>query len=490
MMNRRYAFLWLVTLAATAFGQQPRLSQLEDCLRQQGYYIGHNINNTDYVIKHTLQGFVYARGADASLWPDSMLPQRRQQLVSALDAIREAFTDLSKEESESHLYENHKNGADTIEYSVGFLAGRKSVPSSHDNRSQLFNSAREAANFTYKKDADGRDMGIYMHAYHENRGISWDDMKPFDIAAFEAHIQPAFASLKKLKGAYSCPIYWRHDEGFDDDVNHGLHVTFFYNGNKQPGLATGTRYFIPAQYKAEANALFRQLDALAYEYVSRHRDQVYEYRNKPEDPYYNIQETFSGEMVWTHGHQGSDNYALIYRREADGLHILSLTSKGEAWMPKEWAKLKSYTNGKKVYLKATEQAEYRMTVAEAIAARQWHVDITSMNTMRYGSRSVTPDFYLELHGNTLRSYLPYLGQAQASPTLSPSKGLNFEAPVQQYKVSRPKSKKYTQLDIDVRTQEDSYHYVINLYNSGEAIIRVRSLNCDPISFDGTLETLH
>ena len=57
-----------------------------------------------------------------------------------------------------------------------------------------------------------------------------------------------------------------------------------------------------------------------------------------------------------------------------------------------------------------------------------------------------------------------------------------------YKTSTPKSKKYTQLDIDVRTKEDSYHYVVELYDSGEAYIRVRSLNRDAISFDGTLVT--
>ena len=79
-----------------------------------------------------------------------------------------------------------------------------------------------------------------------------------------------------------------------------------------------------------------------------------------------------------------------------------------------------------------------------------------------------------------------LGQAQVSPTLSPSIGLNFDKPVLKYKESKPKSNKYTQIDIDVRTQEDSYHYMIQIYDSGEATIRVRSLNRDPISFDGTM----
>ena len=126
-----------------------------------------------------------------------------------------------------------------------------------------------------------------------------------------------------------------------------------------------------------------------------------------------------------------------------------------------------------------------MAVLGAIDMKRWHIDITTMNTMRYGSRTVTPDFYLELRGDTLRSYLPYLGQVQVSQ-LSPSIGLNFEEPVQQYKESKPKSNKYTQIDIDVKTREDSYHYVINIYDSGEATIRVRSLNRDPVSFDGSL----
>ena len=147
-------------------------------------------------------------------------------------------------------------------------------------------------------------------------------------------------------------------------------------------------------------------------------------------------------------------------------------------------KKNSANQARGLYTHTYEREE--MKPSDAIAAKQWHIDIHSMNTMRYGSRMVTPDFYLELRGDTLHSYLPYLGQARVSPTLSPSIGLNFEAPVLSYKESIPKSKKYTKLDIDVRTKEDTYHYIVELYDSGEATIRVRSLNRDPISFDGTM----
>ena len=142
---------------------------------------------------------------------------------------------------------------------------------------------------------------------------------------------------------------------------------------------------------------------------------------------------------------------------------------------------------KENFHKLTKKERRQVTVLGAIDRKRWHIDITTMNTMRYGSRAVTPDFYLELRGDTLRSYLPYLGQAYQSPTLSPAIGLNFEESVLQYKESKPKSNKYTQIGIDVRTREDTYHYVIDIYDSGEATIRVRSLNRDPVSFDGTME---
>jgi len=174
---------------------------------------------------------------------------------------------------------------------------------------------------------------------------------------------------------------------------------------------------------------------------------------------------------------------LVDDSDDDGLNLYA--AKDKDGMPEGWTDLRS--NDQKSRRKLTKKERQQVAVVDAIAAKRWHIDINTMSTMRYGSRTVTPDFYLELRGDTLRSYLPYLGQVHASPTLSPSIGLNFEEPVLTYKESKPKSNKYTQIDIDVKTKEDSYHYVIELYGNGQAYIRVRSMYRDPISFDGTLE---
>lgn len=125
----------------------------------------------------------------------------------------------------------------------------------------------------------------------------------------------------------------------------------------------------------------------------------------------------------------------------------------------------------------------RRAVEQAVADRQLRIDVTSMSTMRYGTRMVTSDFFLRLHGDTLQSYLPYLGQAYQAPMASPARGLNFEERITRLTESRPKADQ-VRLDIDVKTDEDTYHYIVDIFNTGKADIRVQSQHRDAISFNG------
>ena len=511
IMNRRFLIILGFVLATTAFGQNQRLKQLEDCLQKQGYEIGYSQWNTGGGRSIT-RNWTFAFGARGEKiinrmyhrTPDSIVALRRKPLAIAIDSIRAAFSDLSKEGVESHQYEKHDGCADTIEYSIGFFEGRRDLQARTNltGKHVYFHNAKEQASFSYYKDCDDWDKGNYWHRCESDNRIS---LQSFDVESFEAHIQPAFAVLKSLKGAATYPVYWRHDKEYKDSLAGGrISLILGYDDVDHAGLVTGSHYFIPAQYKAETNALYRQLDSLTFDYVNRYPEQVHHYNTSSELPYatyptdeYTSYTEFNSNIVQhipssklqgdVYG-MGDINYYFFFYLMEDGLHILSITSKGEGWMPMEWQKLKSWINGKKEYLKGAEQNAKRQAVVDAVAAKKWRIDIHSMNTMRYGSRTMSPDFYLELRGDKMHSYLPYLGQARVSPTLSPSIGLNFEEPVLSYKESQPKSKKYTQIDIDVKTREDNYHYVIQLYDSGEATIRVRSLNRDAISFDGTLVT--
>jgi hypothetical protein len=109
--------------------------------------------------------------------------------------------------------------------------------------------------------------------------------------------------------------------------------------------------------------------------------------------------------------------------------------------------------------------------------------------MRYGNRNVGADFFLELHGDSVRSYLPYLGVAHQAPMMSPGIGLNFDTRAISIKESHPKAD-LSRLEIDLRTSEDRYSYTVELYDSGKAYIHVSSQHRDPISFDGELVAIN
>ena len=133
--------------------------------------------------------------------------------------------------------------------------------------------------------------------------------------------------------------------------------------------------------------------------------------------------------------------------------------------------------------RAERLAQTRQSIMEALANRQLRIEVRSMNTMRYGSKIVTSDFFLELRGDTLRSYLPYLGVAHQAPMGSPSEGLNFETVMKSYQQSNPK-RDLARLEIEAKTKEDFFVYHIDVFYTGKAVISVRSQHRDPISFDG------
>ncbi len=122
-------------------------------------------------------------------------------------------------------------------------------------------------------------------------------------------------------------------------------------------------------------------------------------------------------------------------------------------------------------------------VAESLANRHLRIRVNAMNPARYASRVVSYGFYLELKGDTLESYLPYMGRVYQSAAFSTSEGLNFEAPVLGYQETRPK-KDMSRIELQVKTRDDVYDYILDVYDTGQALIRVRAQNRDGISFDG------
>ena len=375
-MKQLLTVILLASVAIAARSQQsnPQLHQLEQYLLEQGYGVSHTQSTgTERGISHQWsamlsayiihpQSAIDSTMSEAALRRivhqyDSINHLRRQRLTHVLDSIRTTFARLGKDASESYLYEYHKDGTDTIKYSLAFRRDDGALRTYRYNNSVYFNNAGEVALFDYTRsnDSDGHgatDWGYYSHLYTIGNDISWDDMQPFDHAAFEALIAPALKAAKKLKGAKAYPVYWRHDEGFNDDVGPNGNLVgktvrqSDYGHNSHYGLTTGTLYFIPIQHEAEAKALYRQIDSLAHSYVDSHPEQYYTYTFSSDFRYGNLRDMVRGQDI-----KGDASYDLKALADDAGFYILSINTKGELWIPRDWSRLKSYVNGKMEYLK-------------------------------------------------------------------------------------------------------------------------------------------
>ena len=144
---KKYIFtLLLAFLAATAQGQpNQRLQQLEDFFQQQGIGVSHKQTNAiDGSITHVMHAYPNMVNLQAASFSediseeekqkviheyDSINALRRQYFDNILDSIRITFAILGKDASENYMYEYHKNGVDTISYSLAFLGENDTLQS-------------------------------------------------------------------------------------------------------------------------------------------------------------------------------------------------------------------------------------------------------------------------------------------------------------------------------------------------------------------------
>ncbi len=285
--------------------------------------------------------------------------KRNRPHLMALDSIRRAFSVLSSQASESYLYEFHKGDRDTIEYSIAFAKeNNDSIQTDKHRNAMAFRNVREVGRFHYHKYISTGSIkgtigsGRYAHWHYEDNPLSWKELKPFDGEAFQQVIKPLFKRALKTKGVKSYPIYWRHDEGYNDDTEGDIMTKAKWvvedsEENKPFGLTTGTHYVFPKEQEALALEVLHDLDSIAFAYVNAHPEQLYSYHKYTKYYTGSWSTLLEGSVYRRYKEQVYELHSFL---DDDGFHIVSITTIGNMWMPKDWKRLKSWTNGKRVYL--------------------------------------------------------------------------------------------------------------------------------------------
>lgn len=135
--------------------------------------------------------------------------------------------------------------------------------------------------------------------------------------------------------------------------------------------------------------------------------------------------------------------------------------------------------------RAAKAAEQAKKVTAALNERHYVIAIDRMIPMRGASRSVSYGYSVEVRNDSLISHLPYFGRAYNVP-YGGGKGLNFDAPISSYKEFQKKSDRRS-IEIGLVNDEDTYVYVIDVFDNGSASLQVTSRQRESISYSGKME---
>lgn len=140
-------------------------------------------------------------------------------------------------------------------------------------------------------------------------------------------------------------------------------------------------------------------------------------------------------------------------------------------------------------LTSAEKAERRERMAQAVekalSERHYKVEISTMNPRRGKTINVSPDFSLEVKGDTLVSYLPYFGRAYNVP-YGGGKGLNFTAPIADYQEAEGRNGVHL-VAIKVSNEEDTYLFRLEIFGNGNASIDLTAHERESISYTGNMD---
>lgn len=135
--------------------------------------------------------------------------------------------------------------------------------------------------------------------------------------------------------------------------------------------------------------------------------------------------------------------------------------------------------------RAERDAKIAQSVEKALAERRYTVSINTVYPRSGRVVNVSPDYSLEVKGDTLVSYLPYFGRAYNVP-YGGGKGYNFTAPITDYQATKNR-KGNTRITFRTYNEEDVITFMLDIFPNGNATIDVTAREREPISYSGQME---
>lgn len=134
--------------------------------------------------------------------------------------------------------------------------------------------------------------------------------------------------------------------------------------------------------------------------------------------------------------------------------------------------------------KAEREAAITRQVQEGLDTRHYTIAVDWMRPLGGMAQHVSSNYELKVNVDEVDSYLPYVGEAYRLP-YGGGKGLNFKGKIENYSINYLTSNR-SHIEFQVNNGEDVYHFRIDVFNNGKAIIDIIAQDRDAISFDGEM----
>ena len=123
-------------------------------------------------------------------------------------------------------------------------------------------------------------------------------------------------------------------------------------------------------------------------------------------------------------------------------------------------------------------------IKNVVQNKKYIIYCDQMYPQRGRSRHVGREYTVEMKGDKVRSYLPYMGVAQ-SASYSGMNILDFEEEYINYKYKEGK-KGDILVSFRVQNGNESMEYSITFYSNGKVNMHIRPMRRDPVTFTGEL----
>lgn len=364
-MNKTITFLILALVCAVSKAQvNPKISQLFEELKETKTTLfnrppsivkrgGRDNYDNPPQLDYSLY-FYYRpdliRGRKDTLFVDSVLRVEKACFEKRVKAIRRTISELQKEAQDTLHFENHTGGKDTIFYSMNFCRDSSRVHKYSDNKYTYFYSD-EYLDFLLES---GRREDAFEVRLRYTATLPRIDSYS-DVYTLE-DLNDDIESLFNEHGISYRNALWQHDEAYSDSIWNDNEADYRkdwlnivnYGEYAHSGMTEAKIYSLTEDQKPLARQLLAAIDSLALKFTNCPQDRYYEY-------HYGVTlGGFNSSMLACYAHHMSETNSIQVHCADHGFHFLILETRGAEWIPTEWFSLKSFINGKKVYLEGME----------------------------------------------------------------------------------------------------------------------------------------